>query len=165
MSFYMAKISRRSLDCLGALVLTVIFHLNQKSLPERELDQRLVGRQPGTGGGSQLGQFLVVYVVALVLCEAKKEHRKTAEATRNQRPITAAAPLALSRHALLEDASAKVRIDEPAPCPLDGLDEACVRDAFTSREFDKQLGFKNSHNASLALRIIALWIINATGII
>src|SRR5271165_82760 len=118
MSFDMAKISRRSLDCFGALVLTVIFHLNQKSLPERELNQRLVGRQPGTGGGSQFGQFVVVDVVALVLCEAKKEHREIAEAIRNQRPITSTAPLALSRHALLEDASAKVRIDEPASCPL-----------------------------------------------
>lgn len=66
-----------------------------------------------------------------------------AEANQQAEP----APLALTRScdALLDDAATQVRINEPSPCPINGVDQAGVINAILASEFCERLGFENTH--------------------
>jgi hypothetical protein len=104
-------------------------------------------REPLRSDGPQIGQFVIIDIVSVALGEAEQENCEIFQAPRNQRPVTASATFAPSRHPLFDDASAEVSIDEPAPCPLDCLDQARIGYALTRGESGEQPRLENPHDA------------------
>jgi hypothetical protein len=132
----------------GFLVfVVVIFHLDQDSSPHVLGNFARIGK-PLPGDCLQNVQFVGVNVVPVAFGEAEQEHSKVAEAIRDQRSVAAALPLALPSHPLLDEATAEVGVDKPLPCPVNRLGQARIGDTFASREFGKESGFENPHNAS-----------------
>jgi hypothetical protein len=100
-------------------------------------------------GEPALGFELVGLQIRLTaLGEAESENGPTARSVEQERPVAAGAALAGTRHALLDDATAKIGVDLPALGAPHGIQEDCIGQVFLASEAPKPPGHKDAHAQS-----------------
>jgi hypothetical protein len=118
-------------------------YLDQSAVIE-SFDDLLPACLKESGGDfTQREQFAVADVLPLVLCERKKIDGAIRSET-DQHPKSTSLALTRSSDSLLDDLTAKFRIDQPPSGALNGFDKALVANAMLPGKLGERSGLEDA---------------------
>jgi hypothetical protein len=121
-----------------------MFHLYQKSVFECLRDFPVISGEPQRDDLPERRQLFVVDVVAFVFSEPKQKDCAIRPEC-DQHSKTASLALSRPRYPLLDEAAAKIGIDQPASGCFDGGHEAFIANGFAFCKAGERSGFENAH--------------------
>jgi hypothetical protein len=120
-------------------------YLLQNPFVEGAVDLLRVRRQPAGSDLPQGQQIVRLDVRALVFGERVKEHGAGAGPVGDQRAVAARAALSFPSDPLLDDAAAKIGVDQATGGARYGLAQAPIRNPLAARVPHQPFGFEDSH--------------------
>ena len=116
-----------------------------QSLPDR----LRISCQPRGGETAKHIQLPIIEVCLRALGETEQKNREIRRPECDHHPIPAAPPLPFSGNALLDEAAAKIGVNQPTCRPFDGLGQASIVDVLGSGKTRKRLELIYGHPPSL----------------